>query len=289
MQNSHIKTISRNDPDFPQAFSGLAQPITELYAVGNISLLHASPRLGIVGSRKITNYGKEVTTDMARAAARAGVTIVSGLAFGVDSVAHTAALDVGGNTIAVLPCGIQNIYPASHSGLAQRILDNNGLLISEEIPKLQPMKHHFIRRNRLIAALSDTLLVTEAGEKSGSRHTVDFAIEMFKTIATVPGNITSPMSIGTNKLILEGAELVFSTSDLLTILGVNEKLIKPQYSGENEHEKAIIKALSEGKLSTESLAQLSTLEVSIFNTHLTILELKGVVEQLGPNTWRLAK
>lgn len=287
MQKHNIITISKNDELFPQAFKMVPEPpLNKFYACGNLKLLSAEPRLGIVGSRKVTPYGKEVTINMARAAASAGIVIVSGLALGVDGIAHQAALDAGGKTIAVLPSSFSRIYPASHEFLARRILDNNGLLITEFIKDEQPMKHYFIQRNRLIAALSQQLLVTEAAMGSGTRHTVEFSISLAGEPMAVPADINKHSSSYTNYMLQHGAKPIFSTSDLLSIFGLNENLIKPKYQPQNEFEKSIIDALKTGTLAFNELLDASQLEVTQLNIHLTMLEIKAVIEPVN-NKWRL--
>lgn len=284
----YIKTISSTDGEFPEEFNHLAQPVERFYAAGNLDLLEGRPRLGVVGSRKATPYGRQVTTDLTRAAARAGAVIVSGLALGVDSVAHQAALDASGRTIAVLPSSLSKIYPASHRGLAEQILQKDGLLLSEFEKEERPMKHYFIQRNRMIAALSDVLLVTEATLQSGSRHTVEFMIAGGKPICAVPGDINKASSGGTNYLIKHGCEPILSSSDLLAVLGLNESLMKPKYQPENEYEAKILKILSAKPLTFNELIDTSSLEVSALNAHITMLEIKGAIECSINSTWRLA-
>ncbi len=290
MQTLDIKSISVNDGEYPAEFSELMKPVRRFYAAGNLDLLGrvAHRRVGIIGTRKMTAYGREVARDMARAAARAGVTVVSGLAFGIDSVAHQAALDVSGLTIAVLPGSLHKIYPARHYGLSQEIISKNGLLLSEYEKPTPPMRHYFIERNRLIAALSDVVLIVEAHHKSGTNHTVDAAVAMGRTVAAVPGNINSSASEGTNQLIRDGLAPVTSISDLMLMLGVNEKLIKPQHQAENNYEAKILEALMEQNLSTDQLLNKTGMKVIDLNIHLTKLELKRCIER-SQFKWRLIK
>jgi DNA processing protein len=287
MQKIIIKTINSKGSDFPKEFRHLERPVERFFAAGNLDLLNRKPRLGIVGTRAITPYGQQVTTDLASAAARAGAVVVSGLALGVDSVAHKAALDVGGDTIAVLPSSLTKIYPASHHGLALRIIRKNGLLISEFEKAEQPMKHYFIQRNRMIAALSDVLLVTEAAMGSGTRHTVDYMVASGKPICAVPGDIYKASSAGTNSLIKHGIEPILSSSDLLAVLGLNENLMKPKYQPENEYEAKILQALTEKPLTFNELVIQTTLDISVINIHITMLEIRGVISSTN-NSWHAA-
>ncbi len=293
MQNSNIITISTNHPCYPDAFRHVKPAITEFYALGDTNLL-VQPHISIVGTRTITPYGIDVTTQMARAAVSGGLTVVSGLAFGVDSVAHTAALNARGHTIAVVPASLHAIYPARHYNLAKRIVDEGGLLISEHKDAIRPMKHYFVLRNRLIAALADQILVTEAGQKSGARHTVEFGHQLGKHVAMVPGNITSPMSQYPNEEIRTGITPVTSPDDLLALLRfnnipINEQSIKTPQGNYNEYERAIIDALSHQNLSSDALMEVSKLTVAQFNVHITMLEINGLIERSASNAWRLAK
>lgn len=292
MQKQNIKTISIADSDYPVEFTELVQPVNEFHAIGNLSLLRQRPRVAIIGSRRVTSYGRQVTLDLSRAAAKAGATIVSGLALGIDGLAHSGALQIGGQCIAVLPSSLHKIYPATNASLARQILNSNGLLISEYSQLKPPMKYCFIERNRLIAALADVILVTEAAVNSGSLHTVQFGLELGKTIAAVPGNITSAMSVGANHLFKDGAVPIFSDSDLLALLGVNEDLIKRSYRPEDAYEAAILDLLGSDEtieLSIEELLAKSPLSVSDFNVSMTMLEIKGVIQRTTNNKWRLAK
>lgn len=282
MQKHKIITISQKDNNFPDKLSQLAQVPTNLYASGYMKLLSASPAVGIVGSRKVSSYGREVTDTIARELASRGVVIVSGLALGVDSISHRAALEVHGKTIAVLPTGIKSIYPASHIGLSQQIVDKRGLLLSEYPESAGPMKYQFIERNRIIAALSDVLIITEAAENSGSLHTARFALELGRTVMAVPGPITSPGSRGTNKLIQTGATPVLSYVDVLHELGIDENISSTKdYYPENTAEQSILEQIKMGNYEGGEILKEVSLTASEFQTHLTMLEIKGVISASG--------
>lgn len=244
--------------------------------------------LGIVGARNVSPYGRTVTSELAGTLARRGVVIVSGLALGVDSIAHRAAVDSGGLTIAVLPSGLTRIYPAGHHGLAKQIIESGGLLVSEYEPEATPHQGSFIARNRIIAGLCDGLLITEAAEASGSLHTARFALEQGKTVMAVPGNITSPTSAGTNNLIKTGATPITGPDDILEALGATTERedVEPYYP-ENELEAAIITPLQAGPTDGHELLAASKLSTPEFQQHLTMLELKDVITPLGNNLWKL--
>ena len=284
-----ISKIRLSTPDVPIKLRNIPQPPKGLFVVGkNVNELLKRPCVTIVGSRKVSAYGKTVTTDLAGELAKAGVVIISGLAIGVDSIAHKAALDVGGLTIAVLPSGINRIYPASHKGLAMQILQQGGALISEYPNDEMPHKYHFIERNRIASGLGDALLVTEAAEKSGTLHTANFALEQGKPVLAVPGNITSPTSVGTNNLIKMGALPATSAQDVLTAMGLEFKdQSREAPRSTNPNEQILLDLLFSGITDGTELVENSRLEVSLFNQTLTMLEIRGLIRPLGNNKWGL--
>ncbi|HEY5442387.1 MAG TPA: DNA-protecting protein DprA, partial [Candidatus Saccharimonadales bacterium] len=212
--------------------------------------------------------------------------IVSGLALGIDGLAHQAALDAGGLTIAVLPSPLETIVPATHRRLAQTILDQGGALVSEYAAGETPFKQNFIARNRLMAGLGQVLLITEAAEKSGSLHTARFALEQGKTVMAVPGNIGSRGSVGTNHLIKSGATPVTSYIDVLHALGLEPRQATDRaVKGRNAHEQSLLDLLAQGVSDGEELLRRSGLTASAFNQALTMLEISSKVRTLGANHW----
>ena len=228
-----------------------------------------------------------MTYRFASALAKQGIVIVSGLALGVDSVAHQAALEAGGQTIAVLPSPLERVYPASHRNLAKQIVERGGALLSEYPVGTPVMRHNFIARNRLIAGLSDVLLVTEAALKSGSLHTARFGLEQGIDVFAVPGNITSPTSEGTNNLIKAGAFLAGSADDILNRLGVTPSSQATLPIGDSVEEQAILDLLVQGVHGGDELQLKSGLAVEQYNQVLTMLEITGKVRSLGSNNWSL--
>lgn len=287
MQTKDILTISAGDALYPDIFMELKRPPSVIYARGNVQLLNNKHILGIVGSRRATSYGKEITKDLGQKVAANGAVILSGLAYGIDSIAHRAALDVGGRTIAVLPSGLNNVYPVAHTTLAAQILEHDGLLISEYWHDMAPAPYDFVERNRLIAALSKILLVTEAAHKSGTIHTIKYAQRLNVTIAAVPGNINSHMSKGVNRLFFEGAQPILESADLLSLLGLHEKIMKPKYEGQNPVQDTILRLLKFQPLSTNDLVEKSNLQTNIINVQLTMLEIKGVIQLSKGTKWKL--
>lgn len=281
-------TLTLKSTEYPDCLQNIPSPPKQLYYRGPLPELLLKTRLAVVGSRKISAYGNAVTTKLAGEAAKQGVVIVSGLALGLDGIAHKAALDVGGLTIAVLPCSVENPCPASHRQLAQRILDSGGALVSEYPDGSTIHLGSFIARNRLISALSSAVLIPEAGLKSGSLHTARFALEQGRDVLAVPGNITSETSVGTNNLIKTGAVPIASVSDLFFALGLQEKAGRANaVKGENSKEQLLLDLVGTGIADGDSLLARSNLEASEFSQTLTMLEITGKIRRLGANQWSL--
>ncbi|HSX33531.1 MAG TPA: DNA-processing protein DprA [Candidatus Saccharimonadales bacterium] len=273
----------------PHKIRNISQPPDKLFVHGcNVNELLLRPCITIVGSRKVSAYGRQVTAKLAGELARAGIVIISGLALGVDSIAHQAALDAGGVTLAVLPSPLNQIYPRSHLGLAERIVRQGGALLSEYPPGASLYPMNFIARNRIAAACCDVLLITEAAEKSGTLHTAGFALEQGKPVLAVPGNITSPTSAGTNNLIKTGAAPVTCVEDVLQALGL-EPAAKDRTApkGATPNEQGILDLLVSGICDGATLLTESRMEVSQFNQALTMLEIRGQIRALGNNQWGL--
>jgi DNA processing protein len=272
----------------PDILHAIPHPPEKLYITGvDTADITNRPRVAIVGARKVTPYGKNVTTKLAGELAAQGIVIVSGLALGVDTLAHTAALEAGGLTVAVLPTGLDNIYPRSHRQLAKRI-EKQGILLTEYPPGTRSFPGNFVARNRLVSGLSDAVLIIEAAEKSGTLHTARFAIEQGRKVLAVPGNITSPMSAGTNQLIKAGAIPATCTTDILDVLGIlpGEKERKRPTSPE-PNEQAILDLLYGGVTDGTALLLGSKLNPQIFSQTLTMLEISGSIKSLGNNQWTL--
>lgn len=283
----NVKKLTLHANGYPPLLAELHTPPKELFVAGNLDEILSRPKVAIVGSRKVSAYGRSVTTKLAGELAKQGIAVVSGLALGVDSLAHQAALDAGGLTLAVLPSPVEKIYPASHASLARKITEQGGALISEYPAGATVYKQNFIARNRIVAGLCDALLITEAALKSGSLHTARFALEQGKDVLAVPGNITSPTSEGTNNLLKHGATPVTCVEDVLHVLGLETTEAKPQIRGANEHEQIILDLIAEGTADGEELLTLSKLEASAFNQTLTMLEITGKIRSLGANQWSL--
>jgi DNA processing protein len=283
----NIKMLTLGVGDFPERLAQIPSPPKVLYHAGApLAGLLDHPCVTIVGSRSVSNYGHQVTIDLARALAEQGVLIISGLALGIDSLAHRTALEAGGLAIAVLPSPLEDIVPRNNRRLAEQILDQGGALVSEYPEGTEPFKQHFIARNRLMAGLGQITIVTEAGKKSGAIHTANFALNQGKAVFAVPGNITNYGSIGTNNLLKTSASVLTSYKDILYELGLYESSQPVLHlKGRNDNEQAIVDLLIKGISNGEELLNRSQLTASSFNQALTMLELGGKVRALGNNHW----
>lgn len=259
----------------------------KLYSIGALPEQRRTS-VAIVGTRKPSTYGKEVTQQLAYELARKGIVIISGLALGVDGIAHRAALDAGGTTIAVLGNGLANIYPSTHKQLAEQIVQNGGAIISEYEEGVPPIGFRFLERNRIVSGLADAIIITEAAARSGTLNTAGHAIEQGKEVFVVPGNITSPLSAGCNALLRQGATPLTKADDVLEVIAPN--LLKPQTAlalGNTPAETVIITLLQSGVRDGEELQQKSKLASHEYSSTLTMLEIDGTIRSLGANQWTL--
>jgi len=260
---------------------------SELYVAGKLPS-ERIPAVAIVGSRKPTKYGEATTYKLAYELAKSGVVIISGLAYGIDAIAHKAALEANGKTIAVMASGLHTIYPTAHTALAEQIIKEGGAIISEQPLGFEAHKYHFLARNRLVSGLADAVIITEATDRSGTFSTVAHAISQNKEVFAVPGPITSLLSAGPNRLIQEGAHVVLSTRDVLDIIA--PQLQKKQTAlplGSTPLEVEIIKHIQAGETSGETLQANLKAPVSDVLQALTMLELNGVIRPVGGNHWQL--
>lgn len=285
---SAIFTVDTSNPSYPAKLNAAQPPITKLFIISDSwDDLIMRPAVAIIGSRRASSYGREVTYQVAFDLAKAGITVVSGMAIGIDSIAHRAALEAGGQTVAVLPSGLDNPYPARHQSLARDIVKQGGALISEYPPGTPPYPSQFIARNRIVAALADLVVITEAARKSGTLHTAQFALEMGRDVAAIPGDITRLSSAGTNELLRHGAGLVTSASDVAHILGIQLQP-RSRARSDNPSEQRLLDLLAEGVMDGTDLLARGALDVAVFNQALTMLEIRGQIRALGNNQWGLA-
>ena len=248
--------------------------------------------VAIVGSRHNTRYGEEIAYKLSYELARRGVVVISGLAYGIDSIAHRAALDASGKTVAVLGTPIDEIYPRAHEGLAREIIEKDGAVMSEYAPgaKVYP-KTSFLERNRLIAGLADIVIIVEAAARSGTLNTAMHALDQGKDVFFFSCNITSPLSEGCNRLIRHGAIPCLSVDDVYEVLfpgkKLQHKIKQPMLFGDTEEETAILKCLSDGMRDGDQIMAAKSLSPSLFGQTISLMEIKGLVKSLGANKWVL--
>jgi DNA processing protein len=283
LQRLGIEALTWNDPHYPSRLKQIFERPPVLYIRGT---LHETDEwsLGVVGTRRATAYGRQAAETIAGDLARQNITIISGLARGIDTVAHQAALSAGGRTIAVLPCPVDRVYPAQNLRLAQSIRES-GALISEYPPGMPIHREFFFRRNRIVAGMSLGVLVVEAGDRSGALLTARNALDENREVFAVPGSIFSPYSRGANELIQQsGAKLVRDARDILTELNltmVSEQVAVQQALPADETELALLSYLSAEPAHIDEIGRQAQLAPSTVSSVLALLELKGLVRQVG--------
>ncbi len=254
-------------------------PPRKIYYKGNWNSGIFENCLAVVGSRRMTTYGRQIATKLVSEIARAGITIVSGFMFGIDATAHQAAIDAGSKTIAVLPCGIDMIHPEHQESLYKEILKNNGLIISEFEGAFPPALWTYPKRNRIVAGLSQATMVVEAGEKSGSLITAELARRYKRRVFAVPGPLTSTVSKGAVQLIKNGAEIVTGAEDVLAGYDIPVGAVRepPLRQGLNKLEQSILNKLQEEPMEIDILIRSLKTSVSELGTALSLMQLKGLV------------
>ena len=294
-----VRAVHWNSEDYPPRLKEIHDPPPVLYYLGEL-LPEDQFSVAVVGTRSPTTYGREAAAALSRDLASAGITIVSGLALGIDGVAHRAALECGGRTVAVVAGGLDTVYPREHAGLFQQIQER-GAVVSEHRLGVRPDARNFPRRNRLISGMTLGTLVVEAGEGSGTRWTVQQALEQDREVFCVPGSIFSPASRFTNRMIKEGAKLVAEYTDVLEELNLPE-LVGPAADGSavaqplvkteaeikdddlvglDAEESALVARLTGEPVHVDELCRLSGTPIATITSMLTLLEMKGKVAQVG--------
>ena len=285
----NIGKITLQDKNYPAILKEIHDPPKELYIKGEI-INQDKTAIGVVGTRKYTQYGKEVCLDISGKLAKLGITIVSGLAKGIDTFAHQAALESGGRTIAVLGSGMDknSFFPRSNYSLSEKI-SQQGAVISEYPPGTRGTHFTFPQRNRIISGLSLGVVVIEAPEESGALITATLALEQNREVFAIPGSIYEKNSIGTNRLIKLGAKLVTDVEDILEELNLSHLLTteKKKVKPDNKEEEIILSILSAQPVHIDEIIKKSGLSAGIVNSNLMILELKKAVRNLGKNNYIL--
>jgi len=286
LKTKGISFLTWQDGDYPRYLKEIAQPPPVLFYKGSITPAD-DMAVAIVGTRNMTAYGKQITRDTAEYLAHNGVTVVSGLARGVDGLAHNAAIEAGGRTIAVLGSGVDIIYPPEHRRLAEEIQEH-GAIVSDYAPGTKPDGINFPPRNRIISGLSRATIVIEAGEKSGALITAKFAIEQNREVFAVPGSVLSPMSRGTNDLIGEGAMPMTNPRAVLEALRIEEgsRAEKPREQPLSDIEQMVLRVLAQDSLHIDEICVRMDLSVEKLTVTLTMMELKGLVVREQGMTYR---
>ena len=272
-----LQCWEKGSENYPKELLDLQHPPIELYALGNASVL-AKPRISIVGTRASTGYGERITRVLTRSLVKAGVTVVSGMARGIDGTAHRTALEEDGDTVAVLGTGIDVPYPVGHRQL-HRTIAERGLVVSENPPGMTAQKGAFPKRNRIIAALAPVTIVVEAGFRSGALNTASQALELGRVVAAVPGPIDSEQSRGSNQLLRDGAVLISSADDALTLLGLSAPVAERQSTPLlPDTEQKVWDATDRGFADMDSLPARTGLTMAECLAAVTSLEILGLVE-----------
>lgn len=286
LQAQKIEPITWHDPRYPDRLKQIYDHPPVLYVRGTITD-QDDWGIAVVGTRQPSAYGKEMARTLTTELARNGITVVSGLARGIDAVAHQAALDAGGRTLAVQACGLDMVYPPEHRRLAQQI-SASGAVISDYPLETRPRPDFFPRRNRIMSGLTLGTLVIEADEKSGALITASYALEHNREVFALPGTITSPKSRGTNRLIQEGAKLVTRVEDVLEELNlrlVPEQLVMQELIEVTDPEADLLQFLSREPVHIDEVTRQCDLPVSTVSSTLAMMELKGIVKQVGAMTY----
>lgn len=277
-----IQVLTWEDEAYPSRLKEIDQPPPILYLRGELTT-EDSWAVAVVGTRRVTAYGRQVTEELASYLAQNGVTVVSGLARGVDAISHQAALKAGGRTLAVMGNGVDRIYPPENRALAEQILAN-GALLSDYAPGTPPEGANFPPRNRIISGLSLAVVVVEAGETSGALITAQFAVDQGREVFAVPGNILAPQSKGTNRLIQDGARPLLSARDVLEALNltrVSEQRLVRKVLPADEVEMEVLNVLAHEPMHVDEIRNRTGLPIERVSATLVMMELKGFVRQVG--------
>lgn len=283
IERAGLRLLTWQSADYPRYLREVPMAPPVLYMRGE--LLSADEwAIAVVGTRRLTAYGRQVARELTLGLARSGITVISGLARGIDSLAHKTAIEAGGRTIAVLGSGLNQIYPPENRRLAEQIVAGHGALISEYALDTPPDARNFPPRNRIISGLSLGTIVVEAGERSGALITASFALEQNREVFAVPGPVTSKASKGTNRLIQEGAKLVTSIEDVLEELNLTQATQQQAvqlFMPESAEEALLLRLLVDEPTHVDELSRQSGLPTALVSSTLTLMELKGMVQQVG--------
>lgn len=281
-----INRVTPKALTFTRLLDSIHRAPKELFVRGTLPE-NRPPTVAIIGTRRPTRYGQEVASMLARDLAKRGVVIVSGLALGIDAIAHRGALDAHGVTIAVLASGIDDITPRTNRALGEAIIEQGGAVVSEYEPGTPAFTSQFLARNRIVSGLSDAVIIVEAAARSGTLATATFALEQGRDVFVVPGNITSPLSAGCNQLLKQGATPVTCAEDILEVIAPERLTAQASLPlGGNPVETAILQHLAGGLRDGDEILQLMPdITAQDFSQALTMLEINGSIHALGGNQW----
>ncbi len=291
LKKLEIEVTTIFEKDFPEKLLDLPGAPVTLYYKGSLSGLKNNS-VSIVGTRKITSYGREVTEKFASELSSFGITVISGLARGVDTTAHKACLNVKGITVAILGNGLDSVYPPENKILAEQIIKQDGAIISEYSLGTPALPVNFAVRNRIISGLSDAVLVVEGAEGSGTLLTAGHAAEQGKTVFAVPGQITSPLSAAPLSLLKNGARMATEVKDILDELDMSVKVDKEkvkQIFPDDPVEKKVLDVLTNEDLHLDELVRITGGKTSEISARLTIMEMKGLIRNLGGGKYKINK
>lgn len=274
--------LQSTDENFPEYLKNIPNPPEQLYFAGDIHLLKEQS-VAVVGTRKMTEYGKRVVQEMVECWVKCGLVIVSGLAMGIDAEAHRSCIESNGKTIAVIPSHVSEIEPKVNKNLALKIIDSKGLILSEHPKETEVFPHSFLERNRLISGLASAVVVIEAAQKSGALSTANHALEQGKEIFAVPGSIYWPYSQGTLRLIEQGAIPLYNPKQVLDCLNI--RMPENNYVALNltENEKMVLDLMENSSTELDSIINLSNLKTQELLTIITSLEMKNLITRRGTN------
>lgn len=299
MYNESINYLTIDDKYYPSSLKDIYDCPPVIFYKGKNLFIEDNPMISMVGTRRASNYGMNVAKSFARDFSNNGLDVVSGMAIGIDTYCHKGALEGMGDTIAVLGCGVDKVYPKSNRKIYDEIIEGRGMVVSEYLPGTEPLSHHFPARNRIISGLSQGTVVIEASYKSGSLITARYANEQGREVYAVPGNITSRVCEGSNSLLKDGAKLIVSAEDVLEDLyyvlkrpvmhRVTEIIKDEDYIKEdilkkynlNEDEKKICECIKAGENTVDLISRKLGKEINFINSTLTMLEIRGIVISTG--------
>lgn len=287
LNNMDIKVVTQASSNYPKRLLEIDYPPFILFCKGNLELLEKNNGLAVVGTRRPTFYGRDITEKFCKSLCK-NFLLISGMADGIDSIAHRTALENGEPTIAVLGGGFNHIYPASNMELSKKIVEN-GLLLSEYPPNHNAKNYDFIKRNRIIAGLCRCVLIPEAGKTSGALHTKNYALEAGRDVFAIPGNVNSPMSEGTNNMIKsQHVVCVTDAKDILDYYEIEQNPIKMPKAPQLSLDQMLIRGmLEDGETDFETLQEKTNLDTKTLNSCLTSMQISGIIKKLPGNKFSL--